>query len=66
MKFLSKLFTTPTAREIAQGQLEDAERLALEHRAAAEHHHALAAMYQQRAVRLAAQLNSQQTSKVVA
>lgn len=53
MKFLTKLFRTPTTAELSKSQRKDAEPLALEHRAAAEHHAALANMYHARAVRLA-------------
>ena len=50
------IFRTPNAAMIAQRQLEEAERLALEHEAAAEHHDALATMYRGRADRLRAYL----------
>ncbi len=45
-------FRKQTAARIAQQQLDEAERLALEHKAAAEHHEALAAMYAARIARL--------------
>lgn len=47
-----KFFTTPTADDLRADQLADAERLAVHHQAAAEHHFALATMYQSRVARL--------------
>jgi len=41
-----------TAAHVAKTQLQDAQRLALEHAAAAEHHLALARMYEARVARL--------------
>lgn len=52
MKFLLSLFRPRTAEEELREQLAEAERRALEHFAAGEHHMALAAMYRQRADRL--------------
>lgn len=46
------VFRIPAAQKIAQRQLEEAERLLLEHEAAAEHHDALATMYRGRIERL--------------
>jgi len=56
MNFLSHLnpFKQPTAEQIRQVQLEQAERMALEHESAAEHHDALATMYRGRIERLRA------------
>lgn len=45
-------FKTPKADAIAERQREDAERAALEHEGAAEHHQALAQMYRARITRL--------------
>lgn len=45
----------PSADELAQEQRDEAERMALEHEAAGEHHLALAAMYRSRVARLAQQ-----------
>lgn len=56
------IFRIPTARKIAMRQLEDAERAALEHEAAAEHHDALATMYSGRAERLRVYLGSDKVS----
>lgn len=47
-----KLFRRILAADVRRDQLIEAERLAVEHRAAAEHHQALASMYAQRAERL--------------
>lgn len=49
---------------VVQEMLYEAERLALEHQAAGEHHLALANMYKVRANRL--QANAQQVSREVA
>lgn len=48
------MFGKETADKVAARQLQEAERLALEHAAAAEHHGALARMYQERIRRLSA------------
>lgn len=56
------IFRIPTARKIAMRQLEDAERAALEHEAAAEHHDALATMYRGRVERLRVYLASGQAA----
>lgn len=53
MKLSLNIFKLPSAATVAQQQREDAERLALEHEAAGEHHIALAAMYRARVARLA-------------
>lgn len=47
-----KLFHRITAAQIREQQLAEADALALEHEAAAEHHDALATMYRARAERL--------------
>lgn len=47
-------FKLPTSEQIRQVQLEEAERMALEHESAAEHHDALVTMYKGRADRLRA------------
>lgn len=49
---LTSLFKPKTTATIMQEQLDEAERLRVEHIAAAEHHQALADMYVRRAVRL--------------
>ena len=46
------LFPTVNPNKIRQQQLYEAQRLVLEHRAAAEHHKALAEMYAGRISRL--------------
>lgn len=56
------IFRIPAARKIAMRHLEDAERHALEHEAAAEHHDALATMYRGRVERLRAYLASGQAA----
>lgn len=48
-----RLFRQPTADEIAARLADDAQRAAIEHEAAAEHHAALATMYRGRWLRLA-------------
>jgi len=50
--FIKNPFRTITAREIAEHQQHEAERQALEHEAASEHHAALAQMYRARLARL--------------
>lgn len=57
-KFLTDLFRRVTAADIRREQLAEAEALALEHEAAAEHHDALATMYRHRAERLMAGVKS--------
>lgn len=55
MKFfetIMSMFGKVNADAVRADQLEEAERLALEHEAAAEHHAALATMYQARVRRL--------------
>lgn len=47
-----KIFRRILAADVRRDQLIEAERLAVEHRASAEHHQALASMYAQRAERL--------------
>lgn len=49
---LKSLFRRLTARDIIAQQHDEAEVLALEHEAAAEHHAALAQMYRERIERL--------------
>jgi hypothetical protein len=53
MKLFHSLFTPPSADLIAARLAADAQRAALEHEAAAEHHAALATMYLGRFLRLA-------------
>jgi hypothetical protein len=50
---IRRLFRQPTAEEIAARLAIDAQRNAIEHEAAAEHHAALATMYRARFARLA-------------
>lgn len=50
------LFQKESAADVVRRQLFEAERLAVEHRASAEHHAALAAMYEQRVERLKSQV----------
>ena len=54
MNFFNQInpFRKITAEDVHAHQLADAQRMALEHKAAAEHHKALAAMYAARAKRL--------------
>ena len=52
------IFRIHAAQKIAQRQLEEAERLLLEHEAAAEHHDALATMYRGRIDRLRAGIDT--------
>jgi hypothetical protein len=52
IRFLQSLLTPKTATQVARGLFEEAERAAIEHRCAAEHHRALADMYLQRARKL--------------
>ena len=47
-------FGPPKAMDVARSQLNEAEHLALVHRAGAEHHACLADMYETRAARLRA------------
>lgn len=49
---LNSIFRRTTARDIIAQQHDEAEVLALEHEAAAEHHAALAQMYRERMERL--------------
>jgi len=49
---LLKMFRPVAAQEIMEHQLFEAERLTVEHEAAAEHHGSLAEMYEQRVRRL--------------
>lgn len=53
-------FRRPTHGQYVAGQIEEARRAALEHRAAAEHHAALADMYEHRVDRLQRVLESDQ------
>lgn len=46
------LFRRPSHRQYVEEQIEEARRASLEHRAAAEHHSALADMYEHRVDRL--------------
>lgn len=66
MKFLLSLFRPRTADEELREQLAEAERLALEHYAAGEHHMALAGMYRQRAERLGAKCGQRNVGGLVA
>ena len=52
MSFLKSLFKPVGATKVRDQQLFEAQRLALEHEAAAEHHDALATMYRARVERL--------------
>ena len=56
MKIIKKFFTPVSAAEVVTTQLYEAERLALEHEASAEHHDALAIMYRSRVERLRAEV----------
>lgn len=49
---LQRIFHQPTATEVLEQQLREADRLYAEHIAAAEHHAALAGMYRGRAERI--------------
>lgn len=49
---LNTVFRVPSAKTIAQRQLESAERTLLEHEAHAEFHDAMATMYRDRIERL--------------
>lgn len=51
MKFI-KLFTRRSVRDVMQDMLYEAERLALEYEAAAEHYAAMATVYKARVERL--------------
>lgn len=52
IRIFLKLFQEAPATEVAAKLQREAESLALQHEAAAEHHKALATMYRQRAARL--------------
>lgn len=52
MKWLTEMFGTKTAREIAQRDHDDAERMYMQHKSAAEYHDALAGYYKDLALRL--------------
>lgn len=54
------LFPMPATRDLITDQLAEAQREALMHAAAAEHHHALAEMYEGRAQRLQGMLTVEQ------
>lgn len=53
-KFITKPFRKPTADEFRAKQIENARLLALDHRASADFHEAMADMYERRVVRLVA------------
>lgn len=52
------LFPMPATRDLITDQLAEAQREALMHTAAAEHHRALAEMYESRCARLQGMLNT--------
>lgn len=51
-------FKKPTASQVREQQLADAERSAVEYRAAAEQYAAMAAMYEARVLRLRDEINN--------
>lgn len=60
MKFLKSIFKRTTVEAIQADHLHEARCMAERHRAAAEHHQALADMYAGRAQRIAPAMNTQQ------
>ncbi|MGH8750884.1 MAG: hypothetical protein ACREUV_04185 [Burkholderiales bacterium] len=57
MKLFTDIFRRQDAQQIAKEQLFEAERQAIQHLAAGEHHEALAKMYTARVARLRTALN---------
>ena len=57
-------FKLPTADNVRQQQLQDAERFHLEHKAAAEFHASMASMYAARIERLRSDERRQQLQRV--
>ena len=52
LAYIKRMFRAPTVAEVNRHQLAEAETLAVIHAADAEHHAALAAMYERRARRV--------------